>query len=65
MKKLTIAKLLLVTQTDLARVVDLGPDGGALVELVLAADSERRLVLCRRPAQVDASLKTGVHLLEN
>jgi len=47
----------------LARVVDLGPDGGALVEFVLAADAERRLILGGSPAQVDAGFQLRVNLL--
>jgi len=34
------SEFLLVSQADLARVVDLGPDVGVLVEGVLAADAE-------------------------
>ena len=47
----------------MARVVDLGPDERVLVKLILAADTERRLVLGRSPAQVDAGLQLWVDLL--
>ena len=37
---ITGSEFLLVSQADLARVVDLGPDVGVLVQGVLAADGE-------------------------
>jgi len=54
---------LLVSKTDLAGVVDLCSERGLLVELVLAPDAERRLILGRGPAQVDAGLQLRADLL--
>ena len=64
-RQLTVAQLLLVAKADLAGIVDLRPDTGKLVQFVLAADAERRLVLGGGPTEVDTSLQTGVHLLVN
>merc|ERR1719229_544966 len=59
----TWSELLLVSQADLARVVDLGPDVGVPVEGVLAADAEVGRVVRGRPAEVHRRLQLVVDAL--
>ena len=60
---ITGPELLLVSQADLAGVVDLGPDAGLLVQGVLAADAEVGRVVRGRPAEVHRCLKLAVDAL--
>ena len=60
---ITWSELLLVSQADLARVVDLGPDVGVPVEGVLAADAEVGRVVRGRPAEIHRRLQLVVDAL--
>lgn len=60
---ITGSEFLLVSQADLARVVDLGPDVGVLVQGVLAADAEVGRVVRRRPAEIHRRLQLTVDTL--
>lgn len=58
--QLTVAQLLLVAQTDLALIVDLGADAGILVQIVLGAESEFGSVGAGGPRQLDGGFQTIV-----
>lgn len=45
----TGAQFLLIAETDLADIVNLSPNGGVLVQIVLATDAELGVVRARAP----------------
>ena len=53
---------LLIAQTNLTRVVYLGPEAAALLQVILEADTEARCVTGGCPAQVHTRLNVGLHL---
>lgn len=60
----TLAQLLLVTETKLRSVVDLGTDGTFIIQLILAAKTESGGVRSSSPCELNTSFKVGVDLLE-
>uniref|UniRef100_A0A2M4CZW9 Putative secreted protein n=1 Tax=Anopheles darlingi TaxID=43151 RepID=A0A2M4CZW9_ANODA len=56
----TVTQLLLIAQTDLALVVDLGAYAGILVQVVLGTQTELGRVRARSPRQLDGGLQTIV-----
>lgn len=59
----TIPELLLVSQADLAGVVDLSPKSSVVVQGVLAADPEAGVVAAGGPVEGDSAVQLGGHLL--
>lgn len=60
LRSLTVAQLLLIAQTDLALVVNLGADTGILVQVVLGAEAKLGRVRARGPRQLNGGLQTVV-----
>jgi len=58
-----VAHLLLVAQTDLGGVVDLGPEGGVLVKGVLASNGEAGVVGAGGPGEVNGGIELGADLV--
>ena len=54
--------VLLVAQTNLTRVVYLGPQAAALLQVILEAHTEARRVTGGCPAEVNTRLNVGLHL---
>jgi hypothetical protein len=60
---LTLTQLLLVGQSNVAVVVDLGAHRSLRVQVVLAADAEPSVIVASRPRHGHGRLKVGVHLV--
>jgi len=61
----SVPQLLLVAQTDLGGVVDLGPDHGPVLQDVLGSNTELGVAVGGAPAQSDSGLQLGAQLLED